>query len=296
MAESAAPSGGRGFWAALERVDRRVIFLLMAIAVFLPLALELSFPIPVGEGPSKNLFDYVERLPEGSIVLVSFDYDPSTMPELQPMAVAMVQHLMSRNIRIVAMGLWPQGVSLGQRAISAVSDSLGRQQYTDWVNLGYKTGGGIMIVGMGSSISATFPADAEGTPLSEIPVMNRIERLADFDMIISLSAGDPGIPAWVMMAGDRFDVPIGGGCTAVSAPQFYPYLGSGQMVGLLGGLKGAADYETLIRENASEDMPPGTATPGMAAQSIAHLVIMGFIVIGNLAYLAGRRRRGGGAR
>ncbi len=80
-------------------------------------------------------------------------------------------------------------------------------------------------------------------------------------MIISLSAGDPGIPAWVMMAGDRFNIPIGGGCTAVSAPQFYPYLGTGQMVGLLGGLKGAADYETMVRLE-EDNAAPGTATPG----------------------------------
>ncbi|MBN1433257.1 hypothetical protein JW921_00755 [Candidatus Fermentibacterales bacterium] len=294
MAPDNDSKAGKGsLWKALDAIDRRWIFLLMALAVFLPLALKLSFPIPVGEGPSKNLFDYIDSLPEGSVVLMSFDYDPSTMPELQPMTVALLQHLFTKGIAVVGMGLWPQGVSLGQQALSDVADSLGAEQYVDWVNLGYKTGGGILIVRMGSSVGAAFPADRDGVPIAEVPLMQGIGRLADFDLILSLSAGDPGIPAWVMMAGDRFGVPIGGGCTAVSAPQFYPYLGSGQMVGLLGGLKGAADYETLVRQGV-EDAAPGTATPGMAAQSIAHLVIMGFIVIGNIAFIAGRRARGGG--
>jgi hypothetical protein len=288
----------RRFFDGLNRIDRRWIFLLMAVSVLVPLILRLSFPIPIGEGPSKSLFDYVDALEEGSVVLVSFDYDPSTMPELQPMSVAILQHLFSKGVKVVCMGLWPQGVSLGQRAITAVSDSLGAEQYVDWVNLGYKTGGAILIVRLGSSISAAFPTDRDGTPVEEIPLMSRVDRLADFDLILSLSAGDPGIPAWVMMAGDRFDVPLGGGCTAVSAPQFYPYLGSGQIVGLLGGLKGAADYETLVRQGV-EGAPPGAATPGMAAQSFAHLVIMGFIVVGNIAFLAGRKRgkdaRGGDA-
>jgi hypothetical protein len=276
----------------LGNTDRRVIFIVMALSVILPLALRMNLPIVVDEGPSKDHYDFIEALPEGSKVLLSFDYDPSTMPELQPMTVALCQQLMTRNIKIVSMALWPMGVSLGNEALTEVSDSLGREEYVDWVNLGYKTGGGVLIVSMGSDIHAVFPTDYNGYPIADIPLMDNINKLSDFDMIISISAGDPGIPAWVMMAGDRFNIPIGGGCTAVSSPQFYPYLDTNQMVGFLGGLKGAADYETLVRARL-DDAPPGTATPGMAAQSVAHLVIMLFIIIGNIAYLTEKKRKGG---
>ncbi len=283
------------FWERVGRTDRRVIFVLIALAVLVPLLFELVFPNPVGLEPSRELYDYIEALPANSNVLLSFDYDPSTMPELQPMAVALVQHLFDKDVRVVAMALWPQGASLGQEALSEAADSLGREQYQDWVNLGYKTGGGVMIVRLGSSMQAVFPTDRDNVPWEEIPMLGGISNLTDFDVIISLSAGDPGIPAWVMMAGDRFDVPIGGGCTAVSAPQFYPYLGTGQLVGLLGGLKGAADYETLVREGKPEgEVSPGRALAGMAPQSVAHLVIMAFIVIGNIAYF--QQKKKGGAR
>jgi hypothetical protein len=285
-----------GMLKRIGELDRRWIFLIMALAVLIPLALKLSFPIPIEEkGPSKVLFDYIEAIPAGGVVLLSFDYDPSTMPELQPMTVALCQHLMSRNIRVVGMALWPQGASLGQQAMSAVADSLGREQYTDWVNLGYKVGGGVLIVRLGSNFQAVFPVDREGRSTENLPVLEGVGRIEDFDLVISLSAGDPGIPAWVMMAGDRFGVPISGGTTAVSAPQFYPYLDTGQMIGLLGGLKGAADYEAMIRVGL-ENPPPGTAIPGMAAQSIAHLVIMLFIIIGNLAFLASTRGKKGGVK
>ncbi len=276
----------------LGRIDRRIIFIVMALSVVVPLAMRLSLPIPIGEGPSKDMYDAVEALPSGSTVLLSFDYDPSTMPELQPMAVALSQHLMRKDIKIVSLALWPMGVSLGNEAMRSVADSLGKEEYTDWVNLGYKTGGGVLIVRMGSDIQSVFPVDYDGNPVGDMPVMDGISRLSDFDMILSLSAGDPGVPAWVMMAGDRYNIPIGGGCTAVSAPQFYPYLGTGQMVGLLGGLKGAADYETMVRVGV-ENPPAGTATPGMAAQSVAHLVIMLFIILGNISYLAGKKKKGG---
>ncbi len=276
----------------LGSIDRRIIFIVMALAVILPLAFRMSLPIKIGEGPSKDMYDAVEALPNGSTVLLSFDYDPSTMPELQPMAIAMAQQLMTKDIKIVSLALWPMGVSLGNEALISVSDSLGKEEYLDWVNLGYKTGGGVLIVRMGSDIKSVFPVDYDGNSVDEMPIMDNINKLSDFDMIISLSAGDPGIPSWVMMAGDRYDIPIGGGCTAVSAPQFYPYLGTGQLVGLLGGLKGAADYETMVRVGV-EDAPAGTATPGMAAQSVAHLVIMLFIILGNISYLAGKKKKRG---
>ena len=281
----------------LERIgniDRRIIFVLMALAVIIPLALKLSMEMPVGEGPSHDLYEHIDELPADSRVLMSFDYDPSTKPELQPMARALVTHMLSTDLNIVAMALWPQGATLGQRVLSNVSDSLGAEQYQDWVNLGYKTGGPVLIVRLGSSLEAAFPTDLEEVPYGEIPMLRDISTLRDFDMVVTLSAGDPGIPAWVMIASDRFGVPVGGGCTAVSAPQFYPYLQQRegerpQMEGLLGGLRGAADYETLIRR-------PALAAAGMSAQSIAHLVIMVFIVIGNVTYFATRRRKKKGGR
>ncbi|MCK5037034.1 MAG: hypothetical protein KAS73_14155 [Candidatus Sabulitectum sp.] len=280
------------FTEKLGNIDRRIIFLVMALSVIVPLAMRLTLPIPIGAGPSQDMYDAVEALPSGSRVLLSFDYDPSTMPELQPMAIALTQHLMTKDIKIVSLALWPMGVSLGNEALMSVSDSLGREEYVDWVNLGYKTGGGVLIVRMGSDIKSVFPTDYNGNPVEDMPIMDEVNKLGDFDMIISLSAGDPGVPAWIMMAGDRYNIPIGGGCTAVSAPQFYPYLGTGQMIGLLGGLKGAADYETMVRIGV-DSAPAGTATPGMAAQSVAHLIIMLFIILGNISYLANKKRKGG---
>ena len=68
------------------------------------------------------------------------------------------------------------------------------------------------------------------------------------------------------------------------APDLYPFLGSGQLVGLLGGLAGAADYEVLIdhRDEANKSMSP---------QSVTHLIIVAFVIFGNIAYFAARRGR-----
>ena len=52
----------------------------------------------------------------------------------------------------------------------------------------------------------------------------------------------------------------------------------------LGGLAGAAEYETLAGV-------PGSASEGMGAQSLGHVAVLIFIVAGNALHFTGRLRR-----
>ena len=72
------------------------------------------------------------------------------------------------------------------------------------------------------------------------------------------------------------------GVTAVSAPEYYPYLQAGQLQGLLGGMAGAAEYEVLVKY-------PALATRGMDAQSLAHVFIAFMIILGNIAFIGQRK-------
>jgi len=107
--------------------------------------------------------------------------------------------------------------------------------------------------------------------------MNGINRLADFDFIFNLSAGYPGTVEWVQFAVDRFHVACGAGNTAVQAPQIYPYLDTGQLSGLMGGMKGGAEFEKMVDFKAK-------ATMSMVSQTAAHIFVILFIVIGNVAF------------
>ena len=87
-----------------------------------------------------------------------------------------------------------------------------------------------------------------------------------------------------MAARDPLGTPVTGGTTAVSAPGLLPYVNSQkQLYGLLGGLKAASEYETLINKI-------GSATIKMDAQSIAHLLILAFILIGNIKAFVTKKR------
>ena len=62
----------------LGAVDRRVIFILIGLAVLIPLLTPIS--LPVRETPTTvKFYDGIDNIPKNSKVLVSFDYGPSTV-------------------------------------------------------------------------------------------------------------------------------------------------------------------------------------------------------------------------
>ncbi len=259
----------------LHQIDRRWIFLFILLGVSLPLIMPFGLKIEVTKNV-QSVYDLVEQSRAGDKILLSFDYDPASKPELQPMAVAVINHAIERNLKVICVALWPMGVSLADEIYQEKKDFLTYGE--NFINLGYKAGGLVSIQAMGKNFREVFPNDSNGDNINNFSIMEGIRTLSDFKFAISFSAGTPGIKEWIMVAGDKFRLPIAGGATAVSTPGFLPYINEQkQLYGLIGGLKAAAEYELLIHT-------PGTATSGMDAQSIAHLIIILFIIMSNISW------------
>ena len=272
----------RKFAARLLQLDRRFIFVLMSVVTVLPLLYPLGLPVRISP-ETRQLYDTLERLPERSVVLVSLDYDPASKPELYPMTVSLLHHAFARNLRVVALTLWPAGTSMAESAIAHGAAEAGKTDGTDYVFLGYGPGEANAIISLGQSLTTAFPADYAGRKTETLPVLTGVRSLRDVDYAISLSAGFPGLDTWYVYGKEKYGFELGGGCTAVSAPKFYPLLQTGQINGLLGGLRGAAEYETLLNQT-------GKATAGMDAQSATHFLIIGLIIVCNLCYLLSGRK------
>jgi hypothetical protein len=277
-----------GFFEKLMKIDRRIIFVFVVIAVVLPFFLSIPQKIEITPEAQK-LYDYFEALTPGSKVMFSYDYDPASAPELQPMAVAATKYCFTKGLKMIILGLWPQGSMQANMAIeSAMEDSIIKaknlQYGKDWVNLGFMPGNEVVIQRMGSDIPATFPGDYQGTPIENLPLMQGIKNFSNLDFVYNLSAGYPGTVEWVQFAADRFHAKLGAGNTAVQAPNMYPYLRAGQLVGLLGGMKGAAEFEKLTGFE-------GKGIKFMLSQSFSHAIVVIFIIIGNLAYFLSRGKK-----
>lgn len=270
--------------ASIRQIDRRWIFLLILLGVAIPLIFVIGFPVDTTEN-SRMVHELVDTTYKGSKVILSFDYDPASKPELHPMAKAVMKHCFQKEIRVIVTALWPMGVQMAEDIFSSLKEEFPGIKYgEDYINLGYKAGGIVTIQAMGKSFREVFPKDMNGNLISEYLIMDGVENFKNIGFVIAFSAGDPGIKQWVQIAHDTYGVPVSGGVTGVSAPSILPYVNEQkQLHGLLAGLKAAAEYEKLIDS-------PGLATSGMDAQSIAHLIIIIFILIGNVTYWVNKKK------
>ena len=277
------------FFQYLLKIDRRIIYVVMGLLVTLPLVKPLGLGVTSGPRAAR-LFHAVDSIPAGKTLLISVDFDPASMPELYPMLTALMRHAFAKDLKVLLCGLWVTGAGLANKAATEIPPEYGKKYGEDVVYLGYKPGVDAVILGMGENIKNVYPNDYSGRPLDSLPMMRDVQRLRDIPMVVALSAGNPGYSDWLLYAQSRYGMKVGAGLTAVSAADAYPFLQSGQLTGLLAGMKGAAEYEVLVQKSGySKAYMPAVAA--MDSQSLAHIVIMILVIIGNIAYFVTRKRR-----
>jgi len=265
------------------RIDRRIIFLIIGLCTLLPLLYPVGLAIKVSP-EVRAVYDYLDGLPEGSVFLLSMDFDPASKPELYPQAVALLRHAFRKNLRVIGMTLWVTGTGMADQAITMVAADMGKQNGKDYVFLGWSPGVGSLIITMGQDLYKAFPSDYYNKPTKDLPVLAGVQNLRDVNYVISLAAGTAGIETWYVFGKDKYKFELAGGCTGVIAPGLYPLLRSGQLNGLIGGLRGAAEYEVLIDQKER-------AVAGMDAQSATHFAIIALVLLCNTFYLFIRTSR-----
>ncbi len=267
------------------KIDRRIIFLMIGLCTLLPLLYPVGLPIKISS-EVRGVYDHIESLPERSVFLLSIDFDPASKPELYPQAIALLRHAFRKHLRVVTMTLWVSGTGMADQLVTQVAKEMGKEYGTDYAFLGWSPGGQAVIINMGQDLYSAFPSDYSGKSTKDLPVLDGVRSLKDVGYMVSLGAGRPGVEEWYVFGKDKYKFELGGGCTGVMAPGLYPLLRSGQINGLIGGLRGAAEYENLIGQK-------GKAVAGMDAQSATHLAIIVLVIICNLFYFSLRQQRGG---
>jgi len=285
VAQRPAEERGLRVW---EEIFKRIIYVALALATLLP----LLWGVSLWEGkitirPSTEAFyTAVEDVAQDAVVLVSFDYEPGMVTELDSQAQAIIDHLMRRGLRIAAMSLLPQGPALAQRMLEEGAGRNDGYLYgRDYLNLGYLPGREAGLRVLTEEPLEAFSKDyRDATPLTDFVMAQELAEIGDIALIIELAGSEQMPRMWLEQVGSRQEVPIVAGVTAAAEQGMRPYLESGQLQGLLSGLVGAAEYELATQGR-------GRARATLDAQSAAHLVILFFVVVGNLAYLVTRARK-----
>ncbi len=267
--------------ARFQTIDRRIIYLCVAIAIALPFIFRIHLPVVVTP-PVQRFYEAVEKVPKDKVVLVAADFSTGTEGENGPQVQAVLEHLMRRRIPFIILGVDIQGPELVQSYAERLARKYSYRYGRDFVNLGYLPGGQMALERFCRSVWQTVPVDYKQRPLAELPLMRRVRTAKDIGLVAEFTGS--GLLSWYIQTfWGQFKVPLAQGCTGIIGPEQFPYLDTGQLSGLMVGLKGAAEYEALLniqREGYRRMMP----------QSLGHLSALLLILLGNLGMWLARRR------
>ncbi|PWB69711.1 hypothetical protein C3F09_10110 [candidate division GN15 bacterium] len=265
--------------------SRHWAFLGLAIVVIGTMLLNLEPDLDVSPDTIR-MHAFIDSLPAGSIILVSFDHEASALPEIKPLATAFLRHAFGKGLRPVGIALMAEGTAVGYRLMEQVAAEYHKQYGIDYAFLGYQPQYIAAILSLGESVKQTFPRDYVGHPYDSLPLLREVHKLSDFGAVISIADGNM-VTHWVEYGRARFNVTVAAFVTAVMVTSYDPYVSSGQLRAMVGGLRGAAEYEKLIGIG-------GAGRRGMLAQAASHLYVLALILVGNVIYFTTRSRKGRG--
>lgn len=270
----------------LLSIDRRIIYILVAVVILIPIIKPLNLPVHVTK-EVLGVYNEIDKLPAGSRILVVFDYEPASTPEMDPMAKAVVRHCFRKQLKVVSISYLEQARGNAQNVLNFVADEFRRQGHPlkygeDYAYMGFKAGQSAMIMGLVHDFKGACKRDYMGNDVYSMPILKGIKTLADFPYLAELH-DDSMINSWITYGYEIVGIKIGALCTAIMAPGIYANLSAGQLTGIVGGLKGGSEYEKLLGYR-------GVATNGMDSQTLIHFLIIIFILVGNFAYLAKERK------
>ena len=288
-------SGSHSIWSLLsERVDPRIIYLLVACALAIPLVKDVA--LPAAEMPAATaMYEAVERLSpdSGQIVLIAMDWGAGTSAENGPQTRVAIEHLFRRRIPFAVVSLYAQAAPMLKEVPLKVAKILEKElpgerwEYgRDWVNLGYQPQSQIFVQSFSSAkdIHELMKTDANGVPLAEIPVMAKVHTIKDVQMLMQFTGLVGVFDTWIQLfQGQGYRPPMVHGCTSITIPDAYLYYASQQIVGFFEGIAGAAWYDKLLSQR-NQTRVVEHATKINSGLAFAQIVILVLILLGNIGY------------
>jgi len=269
----------------LQSIDRRILYVLIAVVLAVPL-LKRPSKHPDNVFPEvRNAYNVIDSVPKGKIVLLSCSWGAGTKAENEPQLDALMRHMFQKHIKFVVFSWDAAGSEITYQSAKRIQDDMHAKYGVDWAHLGYKTGAtNAIISGMGENFQKVMGQDRFGVKLSKLPAVSFVKNYKQIGAVVDITSVSL-MGYWISYLTTPKNIPLIYCPTAVMSAGAYQYLDSGQLRGMLNGVMGAVQYETLIgRGHARTD-----AAATSWALSAAHIFIILLIVLGNLGYLAAKR-------
>jgi len=275
-------------WEKLDHIPNPIYFGLLAIIVAIVLIKPIGLPIEVSS-ETKRFYKEIDDLPENALVYFEVAMLPADAGETAPFLIALCHHIFTKPVRIVFLTFDADGYFMYMKYVEDEIDPqsrFGKVYGEDYIFLGYLASPVATMAAMAQDLY--FPrVDYEGTLLTELEILKGVKDLHDIDLLIAVTgAHSTRAEDWVIQWTDPYGAPRYIVCaTAMTVPTYKPYYGAGKIEIMVTAASGAGEYEFLIGK-------PGKGLLASDAISISHILVIMFMILGNIGYFA-RRYKGG---
>jgi hypothetical protein len=265
-------------WKKLTAGPREVVMTLVLLAIIVPAMNPLGLPLLTGD-MSKAWYNSVDALPEDSVVLFDIGYGSGGYPSLGPGNIAAFHQMFEKDLKIVIMATALEGSMMYPLIMDAVKpeQTYGAVYGEDYVFLGYIAGEQTAMAGVLGDLKSLVSNDYQGTSIDSLSVMDNVGGAEDFDVVAYMTTAGGTAEGWVYQAYSQYNKDVLGGCLSMMTTSIKPYYDSGQLLGIMDGIKGAADLEFLTGH-------PGDAIVSSDILSFTQTLVLIFIVIGNVSF------------
>ena len=264
--------------------DVRYGYLILLALMFIMCQVTIPSPIPILRW-TKALYDYVDALPAGSLILVSNQYG-SPGPTFEPFAHAFLYQCFQKDLRVIIVSPALIFVPWADRLLIETGwggggvGAGGKVYGVDYVNLGFLPGMEAGIATLAKDVPAVYNAnDYYGKPISSLPIMQDFKSATDIKIVVIIYDYNPEPYSW-MRQWRPYGVPValhhyGGPAT------WLPYWNTGDLIGVSSDIDGGAQYETLVGQ-------PGLASALTTLSSTFFILQAIVIVIASIVFWYGK--------
>lgn len=290
---------GRGIGERLQSLPKPVLYLVLLMATAIPLFFKVPLPNDPGED-SIDLYQALMKLPEGSRILIESDWTNSTRGESRAHFEALLRILIRKNIKAAIYATAdPQAPQVARDVITSINVERKRRgektwdRWNDWVTVGFFPNAETALNGMGNNLRTAWAGKKDTQPgvgptdVFRSPVLQGINRVQDSPLLVVITASKTSNFAVERLSGK---IPLAFMVTGVMGPETRVFYQSKQIIGMVAGLKGAYDMETLMEKDFPGQPNAGQGTKFYLSLHIALALLILTVIVGNVGMLLSRRR------
>ena len=261
---------------AIPELKSQYIWVVVFLVFVVPVLTPIGAPFQMSD-ITLEIYDKLNSLEAGDIAVVGGAYVFAFDLESSAALIAALKILASNGVRVVNAPFAVEAVQFEKYSIDAarVDEKYGGpwKYGIDYVQLPYMPGMASAVVAFLEDVHTAVATDVEGTPLSELPLMNDLRSWEDidlwicphwsFDMIVRYATAERGIPAIYF-------------AQAAAYSRYAPYMMAyPDKVWMTNGFLGGAQMEKLVGIS-------GLGTAAIDAYAILSAVFVVFFILGNV--------------